>query len=71
MRGLTGAGTRSTVRTAGARGGCLKLPATISLTLRSYELLEHCAAHERILETLTTPGSVEGGNEMPVDLLED
>jgi hypothetical protein len=33
--------------------------------------LEHRAAHERILETLTTPGSVEGGNEMPVDLLED
>jgi hypothetical protein len=33
--------------------------------------LEHCAAHERILETLTTPCSVEGGNEQPVDLLED
>jgi hypothetical protein len=32
---------------------------------------EHRATHERILETLTTPGSVEGGNEMPVELLED
>lgn len=33
--------------------------------------VEHRAAHERILETLTTPGRIEGGNEMPVDLLED
>jgi hypothetical protein len=31
--------------------------------------LEHRAAHERILETLTTPGAASGGNEMPVDLL--
>ena len=29
---------------------------------------EHRAAHERILECLTTPGRVESGNEMPVDL---
>ena len=28
----------------------------------------HHAAHERILQTLTTPGRVEGGNEIPVDL---
>jgi hypothetical protein len=32
---------------------------------------EHRAAHERILETLTTPGRVKSSNEMPVDLLED
>jgi hypothetical protein len=31
----------------------------------------HCAAHKRILETLTTPGRVESGNEKPVDLLDD
>jgi hypothetical protein len=31
---------------------------------------EHHAAHERILETLTTPERVEGGNEMPVGLLD-
>jgi hypothetical protein len=31
---------------------------------------EHRGAHERILETLMTPGRVEGGNEMPVDLSE-
>jgi hypothetical protein len=30
--------------------------------------VEHRAAHERILEALTTPGAVSGGNEMPVDL---
>lgn len=29
---------------------------------------EHRAAHERILRSLTTPGAVSGGNEMPVDL---
>jgi hypothetical protein len=32
------------------------------------EQVEHCAAHERILITLTTPGRVEGGNETPVEL---
>lgn len=29
---------------------------------------EHRATHERILESLTTPGRVERGNEMPVAL---
>lgn len=33
--------------------------------------VEHRATHERILETLTTPGRVESGNEKPVDLLEN
>jgi len=32
--------------------------------------VEHHAAHERILKSLTTPGAVSGGNEMPVDLLD-
>ena len=32
---------------------------------------EHRAAHECILETLTTPGKVESGNEMPVALLDE
>jgi len=31
---------------------------------------EHRAAHDRILETLTTPGRIESGNEEPVNLLE-
>ena len=30
--------------------------------------VEHRAIHERILQALTTPGAVSGGNEMPVDL---
>jgi hypothetical protein len=33
--------------------------------------VKHRAAHEHILETLTTPGRVESGNEKPVDLLDD
>jgi hypothetical protein len=32
--------------------------------------VEHRTAHERILEALTTPGRVESGNELPVDLLD-
>ena len=32
--------------------------------------VEHRAVHERILETLTTPGRVESGNEVPMDLLD-
>jgi len=32
--------------------------------------MEHRPANEHILETLTTPGRVEGGNEIPVDLIE-
>ena len=31
---------------------------------------EHRAAHQRILETLTTPGRIEGGNEKAVELLD-
>jgi hypothetical protein len=29
---------------------------------------DHRALHEAVLARLTTPGPVEGGNEMPVDL---
>jgi hypothetical protein len=32
--------------------------------------VKHRAAHEHILETLTTPGRVESGNEKPIDLLD-
>ncbi len=41
-----------------------------TLSERPNQEVEHHAAHERILETLTTPGKVESGNEMPVDLLD-
>ncbi len=37
---------------------------------RCPDLAEHRAAHERILQTLTTPQGVESGNEQPVGLLE-
>lgn len=33
--------------------------------------VEHHTAHDRILDLLTTPGKIEGGNERPVDLLDD
>lgn len=32
--------------------------------------IEHQQAHDRILESLTTPGHFEHGNEQPVDLLD-
>ena len=32
--------------------------------------VEHRTAHERILETLTSPGRIESGNERPVGLLD-
>ena len=36
-----------------------------------HDQVEYRVAHERILETLTTPGRVvESANEMPVDLLD-
>jgi hypothetical protein len=38
---------------------------------RSLNQVEQHVAHELVLETLTTPDRVEGGNEMPVGLLED
>jgi hypothetical protein len=32
---------------------------------------EYHAAHERVLESLTTPNRAESGNQIPVGLLED
>jgi len=29
---------------------------------------DHCRAHEAVLGRLTTPGPIEGGNEIPGDL---
>jgi hypothetical protein len=43
---------------------------TATLSERSGQV-DNRATHERILETLTTPGRVESGNEKPIDLLED
>ena len=67
-----GSAVDATVSYAGAQD-----PYTVSgspvraATLSEHpDRLEHRAAHERILEALTTPGAASGGNEMPVDLLD-
>jgi hypothetical protein len=67
-----GGGIEVKVRYAGAQdlytvsGSPVRTP---TLSARPDQV-EHRAAHERILETLTTPGRVEGGNEQPVALLD-
>ena len=43
-------------------------PVRTATPLERHYQAEHRAVHERILEALTTPGAVSGGNEMPVDL---
>jgi hypothetical protein len=43
----------------------------VRAVLERPDHVDHRAAHGRILGTLTTPGRVEGGNEKPVDLLDD
>lgn len=43
-------------------------PVRTAAPLERHDQAEHRALHERILEALTTPGAVSGGNEMPVDL---
>ena len=65
-------GIKVLVRYAGARdlytvSGSPVRTATLS---EHPDQVEHRAAHERILEALTTPGRVESGNELPVDLLD-
>ena len=46
-------------------------PVRIATLSEHPDQAEHRAAHERILETLMTPGRVESGNEMPVELLDN
>jgi hypothetical protein len=67
-----GSAVEAMVRYAGAQdlytvSGSPVRPATLQ---KSFSQAEHRAIHERILETLTTPGARSGGNEMPVDLLD-
>lgn len=57
------------VRYAGARDLYTVSGSPLRAASAHPDQVEHRAAHERILETLTTPGRVESGNEMPVDLL--
>ena len=64
-------GIEAMVRHAGARDlSTVSGSPTHSVAVRPSRV-EHRAAHDRILETLTMPDRVEGGNEMPVGLLED
>ena len=66
-----GSAVEAIVRYAGAQD----LYTVSGSPVRTATLLDrpdqaHHVAHERILEALTTPGTVSGGNEMPVDLLD-
>ena len=61
-----GSAVEATVRYAGAQD----LYTVSGSPARTATLLEHRAAHERILEALTTPEARSGGNEMPIDLLD-
>jgi hypothetical protein len=68
-----GSGIEAMVRYAGAQdlytiSGSPVRAATLS---ERPGKAEHRATHERILETLSTPGRVESDNEKPVDLFED
>jgi hypothetical protein len=58
------------VRYAGAKDLYTVSGSPVRAVSERPEQVEHRAAHERILETLTTPGKVESGNEMPVALLD-
>ena len=59
------------VRYAGAQDLYTVSGSPVRAVLEPPDHVDHRAAHGRILGTLTTPGRVEGGNEKPVDLLDD
>ncbi len=65
-----GGGIEAMVRYAGAQDLYTVSGSPVRTVSGSPDRVEHRAVHERILETLTTPGSVESGNEKPVDLLD-
>jgi hypothetical protein len=58
------------VRYAGAQDLYTVSGSPVRAVSERPDQVEHRAAHERILETLTTPGKVESGNEQPVGLLD-
>ena len=63
-----GGGIEAMVRYAGAQDLYTVSGSPVLAVSGHPDHVEHRAAHERIVETLTTPGRVESGNEMPVDL---
>lgn len=67
-----GSAVEAIVRYAGAQDlyTVLGSPVRAATLLERPDQAKHHVAHERILEALTTPETVSGGNEMPVDLLD-
>ena len=65
-----GIGIEAMVRYAGAQDLYTVSGSPVHAVSERPDQVEHRAAHERILETLTTPGRIESGNELPVDLLD-
>jgi hypothetical protein len=65
-----GGGIEAMVRYSGARDLCTASGNPLRALSAHPDQVEHRAAHERILETLTTSGRVESGNEKPIDLLD-
>jgi hypothetical protein len=65
-----GGGIEALVRYSGARDLYTVSGSPVHAVSERPAQAEHRAAHERILEALTTPGRVESGNETPVDLLD-
>jgi hypothetical protein len=65
-----GGGIEAMVRYSGARDLYTASGSPLRAVSAHPDQVEHRAAHERILETLTTPGKVESGNEQPVGLLD-
>ena len=65
-----GGAVEAMVRYAGAQDLYTVTGSPVHAVSGHPDQAEHHAAHERILEMLTTPGRVESCNEMPVDLLD-
>ena len=65
-----GTGIEAFVRYAGARDLHTVSGSPVRAVSGVPGRTEHEQAHARVLEALTTPGRVVGGNERPTDLLE-
>ncbi len=63
-------GIEAMVRYAGAQDLYTVSGSPVHTVPEHPDQVERRAAHERILEALTTPGRIESGNELPVDLLD-
>ena len=66
-----GGGIEAMVRYAGAQDLYTVSGSPVHAVSERPDEVARRAAHERILETLTTPGKTESGNETPVGLLDD